>query len=234
MKSAANMNAQKQHPKQRKPHKAPWLRAHQFAKGQSGNPGGRPHGESVTSALKLLLSRGATARECAQAIIDGVVIKKDPSFARLLLDRTDGLLTERLQAEINANVTGPAMVCPTQVVINIPSNGRQDTWDELQAKDNAIAPTAPVPALPPVPPSDTALTGNPALKPEHKPVNVVTSSPPTEPKPELSWAELERMRALSAFGRLDQENAQTVERLRKEGRLGEMHNTLKPYVPLGG
>lgn len=94
MKRKAPQNTKKARtlPKEAEPYK--------WQPGQSGNPGGRPKGKVVSKFLIELLEiakKGGKqqAEEVAQAIIDGA--KKNPSFANILLDRTEGSVVQMVQ-----------------------------------------------------------------------------------------------------------------------------------------
>lgn len=69
-----------------------------WKKGQSGNPGGRPKGESITAALRAALQREHNGRTIAELIAERLVREalsgKFP-FAKEVLDRTDGKVAER-------------------------------------------------------------------------------------------------------------------------------------------
>jgi hypothetical protein len=69
-----------------------------FPKGVSGNPGGRPKGQSLTAELRRQAQEGNTAEELARVIIQGARAGKI-DFLRLLFDRVDGLLTKPVVLE---------------------------------------------------------------------------------------------------------------------------------------
>jgi hypothetical protein len=96
----------------------PRLAKYQFAPGQSGNPGGRPKGRSVTSRLRELLEQGEingkplrNGQQVAD-LVTRVIIQKvlsgDPQFVKILLDRTEGKPTER--KEISGEDGGPIKI----------------------------------------------------------------------------------------------------------------------------
>lgn len=74
-----------------------------FVKGQSGNPGGRPKaGESFATALARQLEavkNGTTTRDrVASAVID-LALKGNLDAVKWIVDRVDGKLAERVEAE---------------------------------------------------------------------------------------------------------------------------------------
>jgi len=80
-------------------HKRP-PREYQFKPGQSGNPGGRPKGTSITAQLRKLLDRndGKLRKPLAKRLIDNA-LKGDHRFLETILDRTEGKAPERIIAE---------------------------------------------------------------------------------------------------------------------------------------
>lgn len=67
-----------------------------WRKGESGNPGGRPKGESISAALRRLLAEGNTADEIAQIIL-GKAREGDIDYMRLLLDRAEGSVMKHIE-----------------------------------------------------------------------------------------------------------------------------------------
>ena len=61
-----------------------------FQKGVSGNPGGRPKGQSLTAELRRQAQEGNTAEQIAAVIIKEAKSGKI-DFLRLIFDRVDGL-----------------------------------------------------------------------------------------------------------------------------------------------
>ena len=83
------MNAQEQ-----RKNSKPWLRKYQFAKGRTGNAGGRPSGHSITAALRHRIDR-ATADKLADSLVRRA-IAGDVRAAQIILDRTDGSVGQDL------------------------------------------------------------------------------------------------------------------------------------------
>lgn len=159
--------------------KRPWLAQFRFKPGKSGNPQGKRSGcVSIAAALKNALAKGTTADDIAREIIDGVIVRKDAAFARILLDRTEGPVAQALNAHLSGSIVGP-VVAPAQVQIIIPSNGREG----LPVID---APAA----LPETgklrPPPSQALVSFPPKAPEPKPAPApvqTVAAPQPETKP---------------------------------------------------
>jgi len=78
------------------PSQADRIRPYQWKPGQSGNPNGRPKGESLTAKLRRVLETEHNGRAIADLIAERIVKEalsgKFP-FAKELLDRLDGLAT---------------------------------------------------------------------------------------------------------------------------------------------
>jgi hypothetical protein len=80
------------------PHKRSPPEHTRFRKGQSGNPGGRPKGRSITAALRELLDREHNGRVIAELIAERLVrdaLQGKFPQAKEILDRSDGRVTER-------------------------------------------------------------------------------------------------------------------------------------------
>ena len=76
------------------------LRPHQWKKGQSGNPGGRPKGESITATLRRLLEQEHNGRTIQEILAEKVIkeaISGKYNFAKELLDRIDGRPAQRVE-----------------------------------------------------------------------------------------------------------------------------------------
>ena len=72
--------------------------------GQSGNPGGRPKGKSITAELRKLLDKGTNAEDLAEILLK--MGKKDLAALREVLDRSDGKVTDthRIEGEIPVSI----------------------------------------------------------------------------------------------------------------------------------
>jgi hypothetical protein len=78
---------------------------HRFKPGQSGNPGGRPKGRSVTECLRAILEAremggkpapgGRQISELVAMVLVKGALKGDPRHIKELLDRTEGKVAER-------------------------------------------------------------------------------------------------------------------------------------------
>ena len=71
-----------------------------FKPGQSGNPGGRPKGTSVSAILNRKLAEeaddGRTNAEKVATVILSLALEGDPRFVEMLLQRTEGKVVERV------------------------------------------------------------------------------------------------------------------------------------------
>jgi len=76
---------------------------HRFKPGQSGNPGGRPKGMSITGALRAALEREHNGRTIAELIAEKLIKEalsgKFP-FAKEVLERADGKVTEKAELTV--------------------------------------------------------------------------------------------------------------------------------------
>ena len=74
----------------------------QWKPGQSGNPGGRAKGKSITAELRKLLDKGTLAEDIAQVLVD---LARDGKFKgnipalKELLDRVDGKVLDTHRIE---------------------------------------------------------------------------------------------------------------------------------------
>lgn len=76
-----------------------------YAPGESGNPKGRPKkGESLTDALKLLLSKRANRDEVARKVYDLAMQGNMPAM-QLLWERTEGKTPDRGEHTVDIGET---------------------------------------------------------------------------------------------------------------------------------
>lgn len=94
----------KDKPAQKQRNNSEALKAHQFKPGQSGNPGGRPIGTSITGRLRALLDAddGALARTIVKVMVREAA-KGKFAFAKEILERVDGKVEQALT--LDATVT---------------------------------------------------------------------------------------------------------------------------------
>ena len=79
----------------------------QWKPGQSGNPGGRPAGKSITAELRKLIDSGTNAQDMAKILYE-MAKRMSPDQLRAfkeLLDRTDGKVAETHKIEGDIPVT---------------------------------------------------------------------------------------------------------------------------------
>lgn len=79
-----------------------------YESGQSGNPGGKHEGKSITAELRKLIDKGTNAEDTAQILYD---IAKKGSRAQMealkeLLNRTDGKVpdTHKIESDIPISI----------------------------------------------------------------------------------------------------------------------------------
>ncbi len=93
-------------------------REHQFKKGRSGNPGGRPKGTSVTAELRRLLDEAHNGKAIATLLAERMVrdaLAGKAGAAKELLDRAEGKVTERVEVQgggayVVLNVPAPKVI----------------------------------------------------------------------------------------------------------------------------
>lgn len=81
-----------------------------FKPGQSGNPGGRPKGKSLTALLRERLDEvdPATGKTIAEMVVEGWVnAARDGNVPAIkeALDRTEGKVPDKLETKNDTNVT---------------------------------------------------------------------------------------------------------------------------------
>lgn len=95
-------------------------REHQFKKGQSGNPKGKPKGTlSITKHIRAALE--ANDHEKAKQLADALIYnaaKGNGAAMKQILDRIDGPVKEELE------LTNPDGAMTPLVTIYLPDNGR--------------------------------------------------------------------------------------------------------------
>jgi hypothetical protein len=66
-----------------------------FRPGRSGNPAGRPKGQSITALLRAVLDKDDNAQALAEMIV-AKALSGDIRFCRLIFDRTEGKVPDRV------------------------------------------------------------------------------------------------------------------------------------------
>jgi hypothetical protein len=90
---------------------------HQWKPGQSGNPGGRPKGESITATLRRLLEQEHNGKSVQEILAEKVLreaLSGKYSFVKELLDRLDGRPNQKVELATPENVT--IFVRPPRVI----------------------------------------------------------------------------------------------------------------------
>jgi len=67
-----------------------------FRPGRSGNPAGRPKGQSLTALLRAQLDKGNNAQALAKMIVDKA-LSGDYQFCKLILERMEGKVPDRVE-----------------------------------------------------------------------------------------------------------------------------------------
>ena len=97
------------------------LKPYRWAKGRSGNPGGRPKGRGVTAALRALLRQDHHGRAIADLVAERLLreaLSGKPQHLQMLLDRTEGKAAEHVR--VRAEVRGMVLRIPPPRVIGQP------------------------------------------------------------------------------------------------------------------
>jgi uncharacterized membrane protein (UPF0182 family) len=100
-KTAKKKVAKRATQKQTKKSPAEHLRPHWFKPGQSGNPGGRPKGTSLTDRLRALVEegeKGKTADAICKAAVEAAK-SGDFRFFQEILNRLDGKVPDKLASQ---------------------------------------------------------------------------------------------------------------------------------------
>ena len=98
------------------PNPADHLKRHRWAKGESGNPGGRPKGASIKAILGDILDQQHNGKSYYQLLGDLIyreAMKGKAAFVREILDRVEGPLGQKVE------VSGTLAVA--HLVIAVPS-----------------------------------------------------------------------------------------------------------------
>jgi hypothetical protein len=119
-----------------------------FPPGVSGNPNGRPKGSSITARIRARCAQDTDdGRTIAERIADRFVaeaLKGKFPFAREVLDRVDGKVTEKV--EINGADGGPIIVDAT---VRDRADTRLDSWRKEQAEKLAALSSSVPSSMPP-------------------------------------------------------------------------------------
>ena len=98
--------------------RAEHLKGHQWAKGKSGNPGGRPKGKSVTAALRALAESEHNGKSVVELLAERLMREalsgKFP-FAKEVLERLDGKVADTHKVE--ASTEQRVYICPAPRVL---------------------------------------------------------------------------------------------------------------------
>jgi len=81
----------------------------QWKPGESGNPGGKPKGKSITAELRKLLDKGTTSEELAQILLDMAKTKTGRNQLDALkevLNRSDGKVpdTHKIESDVPISI----------------------------------------------------------------------------------------------------------------------------------
>lgn len=82
---------------------------HQFKRGQSGNPGGRPKGESLVAALRRRLAEEHNGKTLGEILVEALIkgaVQGKPQHIKEVLDRVEGKVTDKL----DLNASGPLTI----------------------------------------------------------------------------------------------------------------------------
>ena len=73
-----------------------------YKPGESGNPGGKPAGKSITAELRKMIDEGNTAEEIAKVLIDlakSIGTRGQVPAIKELLERTEGKVPDKHEIE---------------------------------------------------------------------------------------------------------------------------------------
>ena len=83
------------------------LQEHQWKKGQSGNPKGRPKGTSIERAIKDLLEDGIKGDDIQKALARVAIQKAmggDFKFYQMVLERIDGKVVDKVENDTKMDI----------------------------------------------------------------------------------------------------------------------------------
>ncbi len=87
-------NAAKQQTNKKKGKRGEHLREYSFKPGQSGNPGGRPKGPTITTEIRKLIADPKLREAIAKRVVHDILKGKFPQLKETL-DRTEGKVPDR-------------------------------------------------------------------------------------------------------------------------------------------
>ncbi len=83
------------------------LTEHQWKKGQSGNPKGRPKGTSIARAIRALLEDGVKGDDLQKALARVAIsraLNGDVRFYQMVLERTDGKVVDKVETDSTVEI----------------------------------------------------------------------------------------------------------------------------------
>ena len=87
---------------------------HRFQPGRSGNPSGRPKGQSLTARLRRIIDReakdGKDYGDLVMEVLVKAALKGDMKAMGYILDRVDGKLAQPIKQEISGPDGGPVEI----------------------------------------------------------------------------------------------------------------------------
>jgi hypothetical protein len=115
---------------------------HRFQPGQSGNPGGRPKGRSLTDRLRAAveqaeLSGRTLPRPIADLLIDAMLtraLKGDSAMIREVLDRIDGKVPLAVTAEHSGPGGGPIEIAARSIDLSTLDQTELEALGEIARK----------------------------------------------------------------------------------------------------
>jgi hypothetical protein len=75
---------------------------HRWKPGQSGNPGGRPKGQSITASLRALLEKEHNGKRIVELLAERIMKEALAGkflFAKEVIDRADGRVSDKVEVE---------------------------------------------------------------------------------------------------------------------------------------